>query len=299
MITHRDDVLTQADNVRFIRSAMKAPMLEKDYERALAVAWREKNDEKALHQLIKSHARLVVAMATRFRHYGLPMGDLIQEGHIGLLQAANRFDIGRDVRFSTYAGWWIRAAIQDYVLRNWSIVRTGTTASQKSLFFNLRRLRARIEGRARAEGNLDPVELSFETRAEIADALKVNVRDVEWMDQRLSRSDQSLQAPLHDDGTADWQDFLVDEDENPEEKTTSKMDGNTRETWLRQALALLDNREQTIIEERHLRDEGATLEELGERLHISKERVRQLETRAMAKLKKSLLQQQDNLPIAV
>ncbi len=293
-MTHRDDTLTQADNLRFIRTAMKAPMLERDDERNLAIAWRERQDEKALHKLIKSHARLVVALATRFRFYGLPIGDLIQEGHIGLLQAANRFETDRDVRFSTYAAWWIRASIQDYVLRNWSIVRTGTTASQKALFFNLRRLRAKIEGKAHAEGRLDQVNLSYDMQDEIARALKVKVADVARMDQRLSGHDQSLHAPLHEDGTEDWQDRLVDETPNPEEWAMQKLDGATRAGWLEDALGTLDAREKTIIAARHLQDNGATLDELGGKLHISKERVRQLEARALAKLRKHLAPHQDN-----
>ena len=284
-MAHFDDNLTRNDNLRFIRGAMHSPMLEKENEFELARAWRENNDEKALHKLIKSYARLVVALASKFRAYGLPIGDLMQEGHIGLLHAANRFDTSRDVRFSTYATWWIRASIQDYVLRNWSIVRTGTTAGQKALFFNLRRLRARIEGKAAREGQLDPVMLSPETKTEIATALKVNVRDVEVMDARLTGHDQSLNALVHEDGTHDFQDFLVDDSPNPEELIMAHHDGEVRHAWLGVALRQLDERERRIIRDRHLRDDAATLEDLGKKLGISKERVRQLETRAMAKLK--------------
>ncbi len=290
-MAHFDDNLTRADNLRFIRGAMQSPMLEKINEFELATAWREKGDQKALHKLIKSYARLVVAIAAKFRAYGLPMGDLMQEGHIGLLHAANRFDTSRDVRFSTYATWWIRASVQDYVLRNWSIVRTGTTAGQKALFFNLRRLRARIEGKAAREGNLDPIMLSPETKTEIAGALKVNVHDVEVMDARLTGHDQSLNALVHDDGTHDFQDFLVDDSPNPEELIMAQHDGDVRHAWLGVALRQLDERERRIIRDRHLRDEAATLEDLGKKLGISKERVRQLETRAMAKLK-NLMQEQ-------
>lgn len=287
-MAHLDDTQTQANNMAFIRGAMRAPMLERDNEFELARAWREHNDEKALHRLIKSYARLVVAVAARFRHYGLPMGDLMQEGHIGLLQAANRFEVERGLRFSTYATWWVRASIQDYVLRNWSIVRTGTTATQKSLFFNLKRLRARIEGKAAREGNLEPIYLSHETKHEIAGALRVNVKDVEFMDQRLSGHDHSLNAVIHEDGKDNWQDFLPDEAPTPEEATMQKLDEAKRHDWVSEALSQLDKRERGIIEARHLRDEGATLEELGSTLHISKERVRQLEARALAKLKELL-----------
>lgn len=288
MHTHRDDRLTQADNVRFIQTAMRTPLLEKDNEAELAVAWREKGDEKALHKIINAHARLVVALAAKYRGYGLPMGDLIQEGHIGLLQAANRFETERDVRFSTYASWWIRAAIQDYVLRNWSIVRAGTTATQKALFFNLKRLRARIEGKAQRDGEAVSAALSDDAQAEIARALKVNPKDVAWMDMRLGTSDQSLQASLYEDGSGEKGDFLVDDNPTPEEEVMDAHDGALRNEWLQDALDHLDARERAIIKARHLREDGATLEELGEKLHISKERVRQLETRALAKLKKEL-----------
>jgi RNA polymerase sigma-32 factor len=297
-MAHFDDNLTRSDNMRFIRGAMHSPMLDKDNEFELAKAWREHNDEKALHKLMKSYARLVVALASKFRAYGLPIGDLMQEGHIGLLHAANRFDTSRDVRFSTYATWWIRASIQDYVLRNWSIVRTGTTAGQKALFFNLRRLRARIEGKAAREGQLNAVMLSPETKTEIATALKVNVRDVEVMDARLTGHDQSLNALVHEDGTHDFQDFLVDDSPNPEELIMAHHDGEVRHAWLGVALRQLDERERRIIRDRHLRDDAATLEDLGKKLGISKERVRQLETRAMAKLK-NLMQGQAADPALV
>lgn len=288
-MAHFDDTLTQADNVRFIRGAMNAPLLEREAEYELARRWREEGDEKALHKLIKAYARLVVAMASRFRAYGLPLADLMQEGHIGLLQAANRFETERDVRFSTYATWWIRASIQDYVLRNWSIVRTGTTATQKSLFFNLRRLRARIEGRARIHGNDDGEMLSLTTKKEIAGALKVSVQDVEFMNQRLTGGDQSLSATVSDDSTVALQDFLVDSAPTPEEEVMEKHDGDVRDSLLKKALQQLDAREQKIIRARHLADEPKTLDELGHQLHISKERVRQLEARALSKLK-SLMQ---------
>ncbi len=284
-MAHVDDQLTRADNVRFIRGAMQSPMLEKINEYELANAWRERGDEKALHSLIRSYARLVVAIAAKFRAYGLPIGDLIQEGHIGLLHAANRFDTTRDVRFSTYATWWIRASVQDYVLRNWSIVRTGSTAGQKALFFNLRRLRARIESKAAARGNLDPIILSSQTKSEIASALRVNVRDVEIMDARLTGHDQSLNALTRDDSPHDFQEFLVDDSPNPEDLVMARHDGEARHAWLDAAMRQLDQRERRIIRERHLREEAATLDELGKGLGISKERVRQLETRALTKLK--------------
>jgi RNA polymerase sigma-32 factor len=221
-------------------------------------------------------------MATKFRNYGLPMGDLIQEGNIGLMQAANRFDPAREVRFSTYAQWWIRAQIQDYVLRNWSIVRTGTTAAQKSLFFNLRRLRAKIEGEKEREG------LSPNDRKHIAKKLKVKVKEVEDMEARLSGSDNSLNTRLSDETEEEWLSLLADDRAGPEEVAIAQKDSETRSQWLKDALGKLDDREQKIISERHLGEDVVTLEELGKDLGISKERVRQLEARAMDKLKHSL-----------
>src|SRR5688572_30910581 len=186
-----------------IRTAMKAPYLEREEEHALAVRWKENQDQRALHRLTMAHMRLVIAMAARFRHFGLSMSDLIQEGHVGLLEAAARFEPEREVRFSTYATWWIRASIQDYILRNWSIVRGGTSSAQKALFFNLRRLRARLAQNA----DQRPRQLVY---AEIADAIGVSKADVEVMDSRLSGPDMSLNAPVHEgEGAAsDRQDFL-------------------------------------------------------------------------------------------
>lgn len=266
----------------FIRSSMNEPLLEKEHEQELARLWLEKQDERALHELIKSHTRLVISLASKFKNYGLPIGDLIQEGNIGLLEAANRFDPDRDIRFSTYASWWIRASIQDYVLRNWSIVRTGTTAAQKSLFFNLRRLRSRIESETETEG------LNDSGRKKIAKELKVKVKDVEAMEGRLSGGDQSLNAKIGETGEDDWQSFLSDEGPNPEDIATALKDSQTRSKWLKSALSELSDREQKIIQDRHLQYETVTLEALGKELGVSKERVRQLEQRAMSKLKSSM-----------
>jgi len=281
-MAHIDDPKTQRANLDFIKSSMKEPLLERENEFELARRWREDGDEAALHTLVRSYMRLVVSTASRFRNYGLPMGDLVQEGNVGLMQAAARFEPQREVRFSTYATWWIRSAMQDYVLRNWSIVRTGTTAAQKSLFFNLRRLRARIEDSMRAR-------LSDEGRRTIADQLKVAVGEVESMEIRLSAYDQSLNAPLSDSSEDDWQDFLPDTRPSPETVAIGMRDADTRSRWLAEALRELSPREQTIIRQRRLTDEGATLEELGRELGVSKERVRQLENRALGKLKDSML----------
>ena len=261
---------------------MSAALLTREREQDLARRWRGAGDEAALHELVLAYMRLVISTATRFRNYGLPMGDLVQEGAVGLMQAAARFEPEREVRFSTYAAWWIRSAMQDYILRNWSVVRTGTTAAQKALFFNLRRLRAEIED---GGGVLDD-----RGRALIAQELSVNLADVEAMEVRLSGADQSLNAPIGADGEDQWQDFLADQRPTPEESVTLARDGRTRSLWLAQALQELSAREKTIIEERRLRDDARTLEELGHELGISKERVRQIEHRALEKLKSSLLQ---------
>ncbi|MGB4106927.1 MAG: RNA polymerase factor sigma-32 [Alphaproteobacteria bacterium] len=281
-MAHIDDPHTQKANLHYIRASMNAPMLEREHELTLARKWKNKRDERALHELVTSYARLVVSIASRFRNYGLPMGDLIQEGNVGLMQAAERFDPEREVRFSTYASWWIRAAIQDYILRNWSIVRTGTTAAQKSLFFNFRRLRARIENKTEREG------LDDAGRRQIAKELNVNVSDVESMEGRLAGNDHSLNATVGEDGDSEWQDFLQDDNPNPEEIVIGMKDAKTRSLWLRKALKGLSDRERTIIEERHLNYETVTLEDLGKTLGISKERVRQLEQRAMDKLRSSM-----------
>lgn len=281
-MAHIDDLGTQKANMDYIRTAMNAPMLEREHELSLARRWRDDGDEKALHELVSAYARLVVAMASRFRNYGLPMGDLIQEGNIGLMQAANRFDPAREVRFSTYAQWWIRSTIQDYILRNWSIVRTGTTAAQKSLFFNLRRLRAKIEGRNETEG------LGEKGRAEVAKELGVNLNDVRDMEMRLSAGDQSLNNRIGENGDDEIQSLLADDRPDPEAIIIGMRDARTRSQWLNDALGKLSDREQKIIRERHLTYETVTLEDLGKQLGISKERVRQLEARAMDKLKESM-----------
>ncbi|MCC6205156.1 MAG: RNA polymerase factor sigma-32 [Hyphomicrobiales bacterium] len=266
-----------------IRAAMRAPYLEREEEQALALRWKDHQDQEALNRITISHMRLVIAMSGKFRHFGLPMNDLIQEGHVGLLEAAARFEPERDVRFSTYASWWIRASIQDYILRNWSIVRGGTSSAQKALFFNLRRLRARL-----AQGS--EILSNAELYKQIATALGVPEADVAMMDSRLSSPDSSLNAPVGDEsGSNDRMDYLVDDDPLPDEIVEDTIDVERRNGWLRDALGVLNERELRIIRERRLQDEGATLESLGERLGISKERVRQIETRALEKLKSALV----------
>ena len=270
---------------RFVKQAMKAPLLEHDHERVLATKWRDEQDEHALHELTTAYMRLVISMAKRFANYGLPMSsDLVQEGNIGLMQAAARFEPEREVRFSTYAAWWIRSAIQDYVLRNWSIVRTGTTAAQKSLFFNLRRLRAAISDTGDAM-------MTRENREIIAAKLGVSEREVEQMASRLSANDRSLNAPMSEglDGGGEWQDLLADDGILPDQDVMERSDARRRTLWIQEAMRSLNPRELMIIQERRLTEEGATLEALGVRMGISKERVRQIEHQAMKKLKSALL----------
>lgn len=281
MTTRTAPARTADPDRRFMKQAMDAPLLDRDHELALATAWKEQGDEKALHELTTAYMRLVIAVAAKFRHYGLPFPDLVSEGNIGLMQAAARFEPERGVRFSTYASWWIRSAIQDYVLRNWSIVRTGTTAAQKSLFFNLRRLRALIK-------DVGSGALSPENRAYVAQALKVGEDDVEQMASRLAAVDRSLNAPFTEDGDGEWQDLLSDENPDPEAVVMGERDTSKRSAWLGEAMGALSEREQLIIRERRLQEESVTLEKLGERLGISKERVRQIEHQALGKLKKAL-----------
>ena len=271
---------------QFVRAAMNAPYLSREEERNLALSWRNTGDRRALDRIVGAHMRLVIALASRFRNYGMPMSDLIQEGSIGLMQAAERFDLGREVRFSTYASWWIRAAIQEYVLKNWSIVRGGTSSSQKALFFNLRRLRAEIARRVvEGEEHADPHQ-------EIAEKLNVSREDVVQMEMRLSGSDVSFNAaPADGEGgaTNDRLQALASDVPLPDEVVASTIDGERRINSLQQALGALSERERAVLSARRLVEEGATLESLGQRLGVSKERVRQIEARALEKLKTALL----------
>lgn len=278
----------------FVKAAMDAPFLTREDEHALAVRWKDHGDEDALHRLAAAHMRLVIAIAARFRHYGLSMADLIQEGHVGLLEAGARFEPDREVRFSTYATWWIRASIQDYILRNWSIVRGGTSSAQKALFFNLRRLRARLSQAAAGDDTVD-------IHQGIADAVGVSRNDVALMDARLSGSDMSLNAPLTDEstGATERMDFLVDTAPLPDESVSESIDSERRVRWLRSALTVLSDRELNILRARRLTDEAATLEALGDRLGISKERVRQIESRALEKLRRALLERHPDAAAAM
>ena len=262
---------------RFMRDAMRAPLLAVDREQALARRWRNDADDAALQELTGAYMRLVIAMASKFRRYGLPMADLVQEGAVGLMQAADRFDPDRGVRFSTYAGWWVRAAMQDYVLRNWSIVRTGTTASAKSLFFKLRGLRARL-------GDLEG-RLTAEARATIATELGVEEGEVEAMAARIGGPDRSLDAPITGEGEENWLGLLPDERDRPDQVVEATLDGERRTGLIARSLDRLSPRERSVIEARRLVDDPMTLEALGIRMGVSKERVRQIEQGALAKMR--------------
>jgi RNA polymerase sigma-32 factor len=268
------------------RRAMQAELLDAETELKLAYAWRDHRDEQALHRLITAYMRLAISMASKFRRYGAPMNDLIQEAGLGLMKAADKFDPDRGVRFSTYAVWWIKASIQDYVMRNWSMVRTGSTSSQKSLFFNLRRVQARLEREAAAMGETLDRQVM---REKIAVEVGVPLHDVEMMEGRLSGSDFSLNATQStDEDGREWIDALEDEDARPAESVEHAKDIDTLRTWLVEALSALNERERFIVKERKLRDEPRTLESLGTELGLSKERVRQLEAAAFAKMRKNL-----------
>jgi RNA polymerase sigma-32 factor len=268
------------------RRAMKAELLDAETELRLAYAWRDHRDEEALHRLVTAYMRLAISMAAKFKRYGAPMNDLIQEAGLGLMKAADKFDPDRGVRFSTYAVWWIKASIQDYVMRNWSMVRTGSTSSQKSLFFNMRRVQTRIEREAMAAGqNLDKHQLLQMIATEVG----VPLHDVEMMEGRLAGSDYSLNATqsVEDEGR-EWIDTLEDDSEQAADLVEHARDRAQLREWLLNALSSLNERERFIVRERKLRDEPRTLESLGEELGLSKERVRQLEAAAFAKMRKSL-----------
>jgi RNA polymerase sigma-32 factor len=275
---------TMSADRRMIKIAMAAPYLDRDEEHDLAIRWKDHDDRSARNKIATAHMRLVISMAGKFRNFGLPMSDLVQEGYVGLLEAAARFEPEREVRFSTYASWWIRASIQDYILRNWSIVRGGTSSAQKALFFNLRRLRAKL---ARGDTHLTVQSI----HQEIAAALGVSLADVQVMDARLSSNDASLQAPSisSDAESAERMDFLISDEPLPDEQVSNMIDGERRRIWLASALKHLNEREMRIISARRLAEDGATLEELGADLGISKERVRQIESRAMEKLRSALV----------
>lgn len=270
----------------FARKSMKAEMLDADTEHALAVAWRDHRDEAALHRLISAYMRLAISQASKFKRYGAPMPDLIQEAALGLMKAAEKFDPDRGVRFSTYAVWWIKASVQDHVMRNWSLVRTGSTSAQKSLFFNMRRVQARFEREALAAGS--PIE-NTDLMEKISAELGVPLRDVEAMNGRLSGSDFSLNATQSSDEEGrEWIDTLVDDGATTTEIVEENHDQAQLKIWVTDAMSKLSERERYILTARKLADEPRTLESLGDELKLSKERVRQVEVAACGKVRNTL-----------
>ncbi|MES1151706.1 MAG: RNA polymerase sigma factor RpoH [Dongia sp.] len=266
---------------RYLGEIRKFPMLEPDQEFMLAKRWQEHEDPEAAHQMVTSHLRLVAKIAMGYRGYGLPLSEIISEGNVGLMQAVKRFDPDRGFRLATYAMWWIRAAIQEYILHSWSLVKIGTTAAQKKLFFNLRKVKGQLK--AIEDGDLPP-----ETVKEIATRLEVTEGDVVDMNRRMSSHDHSLNAPLKIDGEGEWQDWLVDEGPSQETRLAEDQEFGRRHKLLDRAMTTLNPRERKILVERRLKDEPATLEDLSKEFGISRERVRQIEVRAFEKIQRSI-----------
>jgi len=272
---------SEGNLTRYLQEIRKFPMLEADEEYMLAKRWREDGDVESAHKLVTSHLRLVAKIAMGYRGYGLPVSELISEGNVGMMQAVKRFDPERGFRLATYAMWWIRASIQEYILHSWSLVKIGTTAAQKKLFFNLRKLKGQMK--AIEEGDLAPDQVTH-----IADALNVPEADVVSMNRRLAAPDHSLNAPLRIDGEGEWQDWLVDETESQESLIAESEELGKRRKLLASAMKTLNKRERHILEERRLKDEPTTLEDLSQEYGISRERVRQIEVRAFEKLQKAI-----------
>jgi RNA polymerase sigma-32 factor len=266
---------------RYLEEIRRFPMLEPEEEFILAKRWQEQGDTEAAHRLVTSHLRLVAKIAMGYRGYGLPLNEIISEGNVGLMQAVKRFDPDRGFRLATYAMWWIRAAIQEYILHSWSLVKMGTTAAQKKLFFNLRKLKGQMQ--AIDEGDLPP-----ETVQAIAERLDVTETEVIEMNRRLEGGDRSLNVPLRVDSDTDWQDWLVDESASQETTLADADEFDHRMSLLHRAMSVLNERERHILTERRLKDEPTTLEELSGEYGISRERVRQIEVRAFAKLQRAI-----------
>src|SRR5471030_1438212 len=266
---------------RYLSEIRKFPLLEPQQEFMLAKAWREHGDTKSAHQLVTSHLRLVAKIAMGYRGYGLPVAELISEGNVGMMQAVKRFDPDRGFRLATYAMWWIRASIQEYILHSWSLVKMGTTAAQKKLFFNLRRLKGQMQ--AIDDGDLQPEQV-----AKIARVLDVPEQDVVSMNRRLAAPDHSLNAPVRQDSEGEWQDWLVDESETQETAIADREELTGRKALLTGALKSLNERERHILIERRLKDNPTTLEDLSQQYNRSRERVRQIEVRAFEKLQKAM-----------
>lgn len=281
VLTPSISVAPEGNLTRYLQEIRKYPMLGPQEEYVLAQRYRETGDANAAHRLVTSHLRLVAKIAMGYRGYGLPLGELIGEGNVGMMQAVRRFDADRGFRLATYAMWWIRAAIQEYILHSWSLVKIGTTAAQKKLFFNLRKLKGQMQA-------IDDGDLSPEHVRSIAETLDVPEADVVSMNQRLSSPDHSLNAPLRVDGEGEWQDWLVDERDDQETELAERQELGTRRHLLAQALTGLNQRERDILTQRRLQEEPVTLEDLSQHYGISRERVRQIEVRAFEKLQKSM-----------
>ncbi|MCA0318175.1 MAG: RNA polymerase sigma factor RpoH [Proteobacteria bacterium] len=266
---------------RYLDEIRKFPMLQPQEEYMLAKRWREHGDSQAAHKLVTSHLRLVAKIAMGYRGYGLPIGEVVSEGNVGLMQAVKRFEPEKGFRLATYAMWWIKASIQEYILRSWSLVKMGTTANQKKLFFNLRKAKSSIS--ALEDGDLRPDQVEI-----IATKLGVEKQDVIDMNRRLG-GDASLNAPLREDGDGEWQDWLADDSDSQEAVLAREEETDNRRAALTRALGVLNERERIIFEERRLKDDPITLEELAERFGVSRERVRQIEVRAFEKVQDAVV----------
>ncbi|QNT78997.1 RNA polymerase sigma factor RpoH [Entomobacter blattae] len=274
--------LTPEGNLtKYLQEIKKYPILSQEEELRLSQQWRDKKDNAAAHKLVTSHLRLVAKIAMGYKGYGLPLSELISEGNVGMMQAIRRFDPDRGFRLATYAMWWIRASIQEYILHSWSLVKMGTTAAQKKLFFNLRRLKGQMQ--AIDDGDLLPEQVN-----KIATTLNVTAQDVVQMNRRLGSPDHSLNAPLRSDSEGEWQDWLIDDHENQEESFADQEEFSGRKALLATALSTLNDRERHILIERRLKEEPSTLEALSQKYNISRERVRQIEVRAFEKLQNAM-----------
>ncbi len=275
-------ISVEGNLTRYLQEIRKFPMLEPNEEYMLAKAWSEHDDSDSAHRLVTSHLRLVAKIAMGYRGYGLPLAELISEGNVGMMQAVKRFDPEKGFRLATYAMWWIRAAIQEYILHSWSLVKIGTTAAQKKLFFNLRKLKGQMQ--AIEDGDLSPERVTA-----IAEKLDVSETDVISMNRRLGSPDSSLNAPLRQDGEGEWQDWLVDDQQQSQESRLAEDEEmQNRRRLLNLAMESLNERERHILTERRLRDDPTTLEDLSQEYDISRERVRQIEVRAFEKLQKAM-----------
>jgi len=275
-------LMSDSNLARYLAEIRQFPMLEASEEFMLAKRWREHADPEAAHRMVTSHLRLVAKIAMGYRGYGLPLSELISEGNVGMMQAVKRFDPDKGFRLATYAMWWIRAAIQEYILHSWSLVKIGTTAAQKKLFFNLRRVKGQIQ--AIEDGDLSP-----ENVKEIATRLEVSENDVVDMNRRLASPDHSLNAPMRNDGEGgEWQEWLVDDTESHETRLGESQELGKRQRMLAKAMQTLNPRERKILMERRLKDEPATLDDLSREFNISRERVRQIEVRAFEKIQRAI-----------